>query len=194
MKYSVITLKKKNITDFAKERNSLLKDAKTDWVFFVDSDETISSKLKRELKLLSTSEVEQPHFSGFYVKRKNYFLGQYVGADNIIRLGEKSGGNWARGVHETWKIKGPIGSLNNCLIHNTASSLKDYISKINFYSTLHAKENKREGKKATLLKIILFPPAKFIVELIHSKNVVFSIMQSFHSFLSWSKQWELENL
>ena len=189
MKYSLITLRKKNIKDFAKERNMLLRQTKDNWVFFVDSDEMMSPKLNKEI-----GDLNPTVFNGFYVKRKNYFLGQYVGTDNIIRLGKKGGGNWTRGVHETWKIKGPIGLLNNCLIHNTASSLKDYVSKINFYSTLHSKENKKEGKSVSVAKIVVYPSLKFFVELAKSKNVVFSIMQSFHSFLSWSKQWESKNL
>ena len=195
MKYSIITLKKKNITDFAKERNKLLQKAKTEWVLFMDSDEKMSNALKKEiLSKISTSEVEQDQKVAFFVFRKNYFLGKYVGCDKIIRLAKRNAGNWIRAVHETWQIKGLIGNLKNDLIHNTADNLTAYLNKINFYSTIHAKENKKEGKSVNLIKIIFYPIAKFFVELVKSRNAVFSIMQSFHSFLSWSKQWELENL
>ena len=58
---------------------------------------------------------------------------------------------------------------------------------MNYYSDLHAKENLKEGKRSTLYKIIFFPIAKFFVSLIKSKHIVFSIMQSLHSYLSWTK-------
>ena len=179
---STIILNKRNIEDFAFERNELLKQAKTEWVLFLDSDE----KLAKPISKVSDK------YDGYILKRKNYFLGQYVGTDNIVRLGKKSSGKWHRKVHETWEIKN-IGQLDNYIIHNTAHSLNDYINKINFYSKLHAQANKEEGKKSNLFKIIFFPSGKFIVTLIKSKNVVFSIMQSFHSFLAWTELYFLHS-
>lgn len=181
-----VTLKKSNISDFAAERNLLLKSAKSEWVFFVDSDEVVTKKLETEINNLDLKNTE---YSGFYITRRNFFIGQYVGSDKIIRLGRKNAGRWRRAVHETWDLKGKVGELKNPLIHNTASKLSDYISKVDRYSTLHAKANQDEGKIPTLFKIVFYPILKFIITFIKSKNVVFSIMQSFHSFLSWSKQY-----
>ena len=183
----VVTLNKKEITDFALTRNILLRKSKSDWVFFVDSDETISSALRSEVQ----NAINSTFYSGYYINRKNYFLGNYVGQDKIVRLGKRTAGKWRRSVHETWEISGKLGELKNPLIHNTATSLNAYITKINFYSTLHAKANKSEGKTATLFKIVVYPPLKFLQTLIKSKNVAFSIMQAFHSFLSWAKMYLL---
>jgi glycosyltransferase involved in cell wall biosynthesis len=188
----IITLNKPGITDFASERNVLLDKSKSEWVFFVDSDEEISKELKQEIaKWLNGRMIDK--YGGFYVYRKNYFLGQCIGTDNILRLGRKNAGSWNRKVHEVWKINGKVGQLENPLVHNTADNLYKYISKINKYSDIHATENFNEGKKSNLFKIVFFPVGKFILTLIKSKNVVFSIMQSFHSFLSWSKEWKLQN-
>lgn len=186
-KWEILTLHKNDIRDFATERNHLLKNVMCEWVFFVDTDETVTEELRREIEL----KIEKNGFSGYKIKRRNFFLGKYVGSDKIIRLGRKNAGKWVRGVHEVWDIKGRVGLLRNPLIHNTAHNLHDYIGKINFYSSLHAKANLEEGKRPNLFKIIFYPPGKFIVTLVKSKNMVFSIMQSLHSFLAWSKQWEL---
>ena len=179
---SILTLNKPNISDFAKERNLLLKNATTEWVLFLDSDE----KLSEPIANISNA------FDGYFLKRKNYFLGQYVGTDNIIRLGKKNSGTWERTVHETWKIK-KVSKLNNYIIHNTAYSLKEYVNKINFYSDLHAKANLKENKKSSLIKIIIYPVGNFVVYLFKSRNVVFSIMKSLHSFLSWTKLYFLQH-
>ena len=122
---SILTLNKKNISDFAYERNELLKTAKTDWVLFLDSDERLSKQL--EVEKLSNK------YDGYYIYRKNYFLGQYVGQDKIIRLGKKNSGKWERKVHEIWNIKN-VGLLDTVIIHNTANNLTDYLKKINYYS------------------------------------------------------------
>lgn len=189
----IITLNKTGITDFASERNLLLKKSKAEWVFFVDTDEKISQKLSEEiLRLTSTPGVDQHQFSGFYVYRKNYFLGKYAGTDKILRLGKRNAGKWERRVHETWKIEGNIGQLRNPLIHNTAEDLHEFISKINFYSTLHAEENLKQGKRSNIFKIIIFPVFKFSQSLIIGRGFTMSMLQSFHSFLSWSKEWTLQ--
>ncbi len=186
-KVEVITLSKKNIQNFAKERNILLSKAKSDWVFFVDSDEQVGKKLWQEINKLDFKD-----YDGFYILRKNYFCGDFVGQDKILRLGKKNAGKWVRRVHETWQIKGKVGELKNPLIHNTAENLSDYIRKINFYSTLHAEANREEGKTSSLLKIIIYPKMKFLVTFFKSRHFVFSLMQAFHSYLAWSKLWILQ--
>lgn len=189
MKISVITIKNKKIEDFAEERNralrlAMLAQGKGKWVLFLDSDEVLTPELETEIKSLNPGA-----YGGFYVKRKNYFLGQYAGTDKIIRLVKKGSGEWRRIVHETYRLAGgtKAGYLKNCLIHNTASNLHDYISKINNYSSLHALANKKEGKKAFLFKIVFYPILKFVQTFIKSGHIVFSLMQALHSFLSWSK-------
>ena len=66
----IITLNKPGITDFAKERNTLLSKSKSEWVFFVDSDETLSKDFHKEI----LKQVLNDNYNGYYVKRKNYLL------------------------------------------------------------------------------------------------------------------------
>ena len=61
----ILTLKKPNITDFAKERNLLLEKSKSEWVLFIDSDEKLSDELKNEL-----SNLKPQNYSAFVIKRK----------------------------------------------------------------------------------------------------------------------------
>lgn len=186
-KVEVITLKKDNIDDFAKERNELLSKAKKDWVFFIDSDEIATPELEKEIDNLDFK------MDGYFIKRKNLILGKVVGEDKVLRLAKKNAGKWERLVHEQWKIDGKVGTLKNYLIHNTANSLSDAISKINFYSTLHAKQNKKDGKKSNLFKIVFFPVAKFFESLFTGKGFAFAMLHSFHSFLSWGKLYTWQN-
>jgi glycosyltransferase involved in cell wall biosynthesis len=184
MKVSIIVLKGKKISDFAKERNLALERARENWVLFVDSDEKVSPALVREINNLNPAE-----YSGYYLKRKNYFLGKFVGTDRILRLARKNAGKWQRRVHEVWQVKGRVGTLKNPLIHQTAFSVREMLQKINFYSTLHAQANAEEGKKSSLVKVIVFPGLKFMTKLFQTRHFVFSLLLSFHSFLAWSKLW-----
>lgn len=186
---STLALNKPNITDFARERNELLKQAKTDWVLFVDTDEELSKELQKEIDVA----IQDKSCQGFYIKRKIYFCGTLAGEDKMLRLGKKGAGLWKRKVHEVWDIQGKVRTLNNYIIHNTAYKLTDYIKKVDYHSTLHAQEVLREGKRSNLIKIMLFPIGKFVVTLVKSKHVVFSIMQSLHSYLSWTKLYFLQH-
>ena len=180
----ILTLNKKNIIDFAKERNLLLKKSKESWNFFLDSDETISDEL---LSTLKNMDLESSPYKAYKVKRTNLFVKQKVGADCVVRLVNKNGTRWVRAVHEYPVVDGKIGRLKGLIIHNTADNLSYYLNKMNKYSTIHALENKKEGKTSSLLKIVFYPIAKFFVTLVTSRNIVFSIYQSFHSYLAWTK-------
>lgn len=151
---SFLTLQtKKPITDFALERNLLLHKAKTLWVFFVDTDEEITTELKKEIETLDLVN------DGYYVKRKDYFMGQWLrfgetGSIKLLRLGKRDAGIWKRRVHEYWDIKN-AGELKNPLKHYPVWS----IAKINFYSDLDAKEFDRFRYHEVIFK----PVGKFIL-------------------------------
>ena len=182
-----VALNKENIEDFAKERNVLLRKTKSEWVLFLDTDEKLSPELKKEI-----SELDPKGHSGFIIKRKILFLSKEIGKDRVLRLAKKNAGKWVRKVHETWQIKGKVGALDGFIIHNTADNLHDYIDKINKYSSIHAAENAREGKHSNLFKIIIYPKMKFLQNILAGRGFVFSMLQSFHSFLGWAKQWKLQ--
>jgi hypothetical protein len=185
-KFEIITLNKPNITDFSKERNILLKKAKSEWVLFLDSDEKLSKELEKEI-----SDLEPKDCDGFIIKRKIIFLGKVTGEDKVIRLVKRNSGKWVRAVHETWQTCRKARPLDGYIIHNTAENLHGYIDKMNKYSVIHAKENLREGKTSSLFKIIFYPKLKFVENIASGRGFVFSMLQSFHSFLAWANLWLL---
>lgn len=182
---SILKLDKPNITDFAKERNELLKKAKTEWNLFLDTDEIVPENLKNEI----SKAILNKNYNGYFIKRKIFFCGIPAGEDRMLKLGRKNAGQWKRKVHEYWDIKGKVGILNNYIIHNTAFNLKDYIQKVDYHSTLHANEVLSEGKRSSLIRIIIYSIGNFVVYLFKSRNVVFSMMKSLHSYLSWTKMY-----
>lgn len=192
---TIITLNQDNILDFAKARNDELEKAKTEWVLFVDSDEKITPELKNEIEVAIKSDM----YDAYYLKRQDYFLGRTLkygetGSIKLIRLARRNFGKWVRPVHEKWEGEGKIGTLNNPLLHVPHKSVATFLDKINKYSTIEADYRYKTGKKSSLLKIAIYPIAKFKLNyflrlgfLDSVPGAIMAIMMSFHSFMTWTK-------
>lgn len=184
--------------NFAAQRNFGAKHAAGDWVLFVDADEIVSPKLRNEITKKITKNNKT---KGYYLKRTDYFMGKPLAygetaSVKLLRLAQIKSGQWKRKVHEYWNVKGEVECLENHLLHFPHPSLSEFITDINFYSTLHAAEIQKEGKKATVFKVIFYPLAKFFLNyfvklgfLDGKEGFTIAIIMSFHSFLSWSKSW-----
>lgn len=185
--------------DFAAQRNFGLQEALGKWVLFVDADERINEKLKKEI-LDETSRGANPKV-GYYMRRDDYLWDKRLrfgetASVTFLRLARKSAGKWERCVHEVWEVNGRTGMLKNPLLHYPHQTLKEFISDINFHTGLDVIAKRKEGKKSNLVKIVLWPKGKFINNWIFrlgfldgDKGFVLALMMGFHSFLSWSKLW-----
>ncbi|MCL4397573.1 hypothetical protein M1403_00940 [Patescibacteria group bacterium] len=196
MKFSKVTLKKNGpITDFAAERNILLEKAEADWVLFVDSDEEVTAELEEEISRLDNK------YYGYYIRRKDFFLGKWLrhgetGNIKLLRLGKKDAGQWKRSVHEYWDIKN-AATLKNYLLHDPHTTIADFISKINYYTDIDARELVREGKTFSYWRVVTNPAAKFFQNYLWrlgfldgAAGFVHAFMMSFQSLVVRVKQYE----
>ena len=188
--------------DFASQRNFGLEKARGDWILFIDADERVSPSLANEIKgHLGSGLGTTPR--GFYVKRQDFMWGRMLkhgesGKNTFIRLGKKGAGIWSRRVHETWNIEN-ASFLTNPLLHYPHQTLREFVADIERYSSIHAEENYKEGKRANLFKIIWYPKLKFFQNyflrggiLDGGAGFIVAMLMSFHSYLAWSKLWTLQ--
>lgn len=185
--------------DFATQRNKAMEVARNDWILFLDADEYVSPKLATEIKRCINEDKV-----GYYIPRYDMLYGRKITHGEclnfkILRLGKKNKGTWKGKVHEVWTIKGKVGDIKNEIIHYPHPTMKEYIDEIEFYSTLHAKQKYDGGEKSSLIKIIFFPPLKFIYNYVIKLGFldgdigfIQAMMMSFHSYLSWSKLWLMQ--
>lgn len=186
--------------NYAKQKNFALKNAKGEWVMFLDADERVSEALKKEI--LDT--VKKEEYSAYELRRMDYFLGKWlkygdIGTYRNIRVMKKNSGKWKRRVHEYFETNGNIGKLHNPILHYSHSTIRKLINSNNRWSSWHAEANQEEGKRPSLIKIIVWPMVKFVDSFIIKKGFidglhgfVFAIFVSLHSFLAWSKLWLLQ--
>lgn len=197
--FAVKIFKRKLKNDYAAQRNYGLKKAKGNWVLFIDADEKIDPLLKNEI----IKTIYQTQYDGFYIKRKDIFLGKkmrYGEFYNIklLRLAKKNAGKWYRPIHETWNIKGKIGELINPILHNPHKTINEFMRKVDLYSTINANYLYSKKNPVKAVDIFLYPSIKFIhnfvlrlgfLDGIH--GFIFSVFMSIHSFLSRAKLYVL---
>ncbi|MFA7301008.1 MAG: glycosyltransferase family 2 protein [Candidatus Shapirobacteria bacterium] len=184
--------------NYALQRNFAVKQTNNDWVLFLDTDETPSSKLLNYIN--NTILNDQFCYSiKRYLVYANHILYHGVSAtDYTIRLFNKNFGKFTGPVHETWSTKNKIIKINEPLFHNSAPNLKIFLSKLNKYSTIRAKELFDQKKKPSLLHIIIYPKAKFVQYYLYHlgfldgiPGLTICLAMSFYSFLVRAKLWHL---
>lgn len=171
-------------------------------------DESKRNLFDRHLKLLiergDKFEQESEETVAFFVPRRNMFLGhpmRYTGVypDGVIRLFCKSKAKYpAKSVHEQLVVKGRVDWLENDLIHFDSPTFSKYLTRANRYTTLTAKELKKEGVPINLVNhfkyLIWKPKLTFFSLYFRHKGFldgfpgfVFSFMSGLHWTIAWMK-------
>jgi glycosyltransferase involved in cell wall biosynthesis len=184
---------------FARQKQMAVDHTCGPWVLILDADERVTPELKKEV----TDTLADTDCSGFYVSRKNHFLGKWIRhsgwwPDNILRLFKKESGYLElREVHESVTVKGAIGYLRHPLTHYTYWSLTDFIKRMENYSTLSAKEIRKNAGHAGLFSLTIRPFATFFKMYVlglgildGKRGLILAILYSYYTFLKYAKTWE----
>lgn len=153
-----------NWKGFGAQKNSVLDKCKGEWVLLLDADEVVSDRLRddiREVINKASYEVYEIKRSAVCFNKKIRFGG--FGNDYVIRLwknGKVHLGN--EEVHEKYLSEAELGRINSPLWHHTYSSLEEYFTKFNKYTTLVANERFKNGKKLSIIKLYFNPVFRFI--------------------------------
>src|SRR3989344_2216190 len=168
--------------DFSKQRNFALREAKQEWVLFVDADERVSLSLQYEI--LSSITDSLSNYSGYYIRRCDNMWGKE------LKYGETGGNSFLRLIK--------TGTLRNPLIHHPHQDITQFLQEINFYTDLRANELFDKKIKVYWWTIIFYPLGKFIFNygikrgfLDGIRGLIFAILMSLHSFLVRGKLWQL---
>jgi glycosyltransferase involved in cell wall biosynthesis len=172
---------KRKFDDFSSQKNFAIDQASYDWIYILDADERVTPEVKKEI-LLAVKDPKD--FVGFYVRRTFYYCGRKVNysgfqRDKVIRLFLKENCRYHGLVHETILTNGELGFFKHKIDHFSYRSYDHYISKLNHYATLRAKELHQQGKKVNLFHILIKPPARFFIHYV----IRFGFLDGFTGFL-----------
>lgn len=117
-------------------RNLALKHTSTDWILYLDADETITPALKHNIN----TTINQEDSGAYTFTRQNYFLETKMYPDNVTRLFHTDSIKaWQGAVHESPIITGDTSHIGGHLIHHTHHDITSMLEKTNQWSDIEAK-------------------------------------------------------
>ena len=151
---------------FGAQKNYAVQAAAHDWVLCIDADERVSLELAASIR--GAFARGAPAHGAYWVRRRNRFLGRWLAhgegyPDRNVRLFDRRIARWSDDpVHERVRADGSVGSLDGDLLHYSAESMDGYIAKQNRYTTIQAQAMHARGERASTLRLMLSPVARFL--------------------------------
>ncbi|EJS8887113.1 glycosyltransferase [Campylobacter jejuni] len=185
---------------FGALKNLALSYAKNDWILSIDADEVLENECIKELKNL---ELQEDNIIA--LSRKNLYKGEWIKAcgwwpDYVLRIFNK---NFTRFndslVHESLVLPGNVKKihLKNGLRHYAFRDISHLINKMQYYSSLWAKQNihKKSGVlKANLRAFWTFFRNYFLKNgfLYGYEGFTISVCNALGTFFKYMKLYELQ--
>lgn len=162
--FKVITFSREQYNIVEPAREFAIHEASNPWVLVVDADELVSKELHDYLYEFINNDNG---FSGLFIPRKNYTLGQFTRSsypDYQLRFFLKELTTWPSVIHAVPIVKGglfhiPKKRKDLAFVHLHDSTWATIV-RLNNYTENEVE--KRIGTKVTLTKLILLPLNRFI--------------------------------
>jgi len=206
-KYTNKIIKSDN-NDFAVRRNQGMKEAKGEWVLYLDSDEEVTPGLKKEMQSIidKDTDTDTENYVAYAIPRKNIILGREMihggwWPDYVKRLFRKDALiKWEGDLHEEPVFNGQIGHLKNPIIHYKHNNLSEMVEKTNKWSEIEAKLLLESGHPLMswwrFIRIMLTEAWFRIVVnrafLDGTEGIIYAIYQVWSKFISYGKLWEMQ--
>ncbi len=159
-----------NPSNFLTNKERAIQYATGDWILQLDADEALSPELKKEIRSLlqgdidSQSSSEKIPIDGYWIPRKNWFLGRYlmkggVYPDAVLRLYKKQGAHFKlEHVHENVVIPGKTQWTKHAIEHRADPTFERYLSRWNRYTSFDAQQLMDQKTQLCGLCYFIFKP------------------------------------
>jgi glycosyltransferase involved in cell wall biosynthesis len=190
----------KNFSDW---RNKGKSEARGTWIFYIDADERVSAKLKKEiLDTVNGNETD----SWYVIPRSNKIFGKEFRhggwwPDYVKRLYKKEAlTKWTGILHEEPVTTGTMGYLKNPLTHIKHETVFEMMEKTNQWSDYEAKLMfEANHPPMTVLRFFSAMGREFWYRMVIKlgfldgrQGVSMAMYQVYSRFVSYAKLWELQ--
>ena len=195
-----VKILQREFDDFSSQKNYAISQASHNWIYILDADERVTPAVREEI----LNAVKSPKGNvGFFVRRSFYFMGKnlrYGGCqrDKVVRLFLKDSCQYKGSVHETILANGPLGFFKNKIDHFSYKNYNHYISKMNLYAELRAKDYFKQGLRPNAFHFVIKPIARFFIHYLIRfgfldlyPGFVWARVQAYGVFARYAKLWLL---
>ena len=186
-------------------RNFALRQAQGDWILILDADEEISPDLAKILQELTIHK----EINFYRLPRKNIIFGNWIRhsrwwPDYVIRFFKKGSVRWSEKIHSVPLTRGEGYDLEakevNAIIHYNYQSISQYLSRLDRYTTIQAKDLVESGYKFSWQDMLKKPMSEFLSRFFVGESykdglhgLALSLLQAFSELVKYLKVWEKEN-
>lgn len=184
------------------QRNAAIARAAHDFILVLDADERATTALGDELARVIAAGGS---VDAWRLGRRNFFFGREIrhggweGArDRPVRFFRRTLRYDERPVHEHVVTNGPVGELNERIVHVPYETLGEYFEKLVRYSRDWARQHYARGRRASLWSVVVRPPARFVSMLIlrsgwrdGARGVLLAVLASVSVAAKYAFLWEL---
>lgn len=142
---------------FGPQKNRALALAKGKWVLSIDADERMTPGLRDEIMRV----IDTPSGAiAYQFPRRSSYCGQFMlhsgwSPDFVLRLFKRDCAKFSDDlVHEKVIAGGPVGCLDNPLLHLSFPDFESVLDKVNRYSSAGAQVMEQRGKSASLFSAV----------------------------------------
>lgn len=201
-KYGAKVFKHKRVGYVEPARNFAISKARHDWIIILDADEEVSEGLKKYIK----KETKEPQADYYRIPRKNIIFGKWMKhsgwwPDYNIRFFRKGNVSWNEVIHSVPMTTGKgldIPSLQDYSIkHRHYSSVEEYITRMNKYTTIQAKELNKKGIEFKWRDVLIKPASEFLRRYFAENGykdglhgLVLSLLQVLSELVVYTKLWQ----
>lgn len=200
-KVRIIEQKPKEM-NFAAWHNQGLKEAKGDWLLWVDADERVPPLLREEIE----AAIRSKKYTAYAIPRRNFLLGKELkhggwSPDYVKRLFKKKNlEKWVGELHEEPVFEGEMGHLKNPMIHPQPERIEPALEKSIAWSGIEAELLLKAGHpKIVWWRVLRMGATTLFDRLIKKRGFldgiegwIESVYQSFHTMMIYLRLWELQ--
>lgn len=160
--YHAKVIIKPNQANFHINKQKAIDAAQFHWILQLDADEVVGKPLKNEIEGLLRTEDKEEKNSGYWIPRKNWFLGRFLlkggqYPDYTLRLYENGKGKLPqKDVHEQAFVDGEVGYMKEALLHYPYKNFSFYLSKWNRYNKFEGRLLKEEFRDKSFEKKMIY--------------------------------------
>lgn len=204
-KFGARVFKHKKLSFVEPARNFAIEKAKYDWILILDPDEEIPESLKLFLK----KEIKESKADYYRIPRKNIIFGKWMKhtgwwPDLNIRFFKKGSVTWNQVIHSVPMTTGtgidlPIKE-EFALKHNAYSSVEEYVTRMNRYTGIQARELNRKNVQFSWAMLVTKPLSEFLRRYFAEEGfkdgthgLALSLLQSLSELVVYVKLWQKQD-